>query len=64
MDGLNQASELFKGRFKITARGSSRSFWAESSEAIADVREKYTFSINICRFLSIGVSALVARRTQ
>ena len=35
MDGLEQASEAFRSRFKISARGLSRPVWAESSEALA-----------------------------
>ena len=37
MDGLTQASETFRNRFKITARGMSRSHWAEDAEALAQV---------------------------
>lgn len=37
IDGLKQASEIFRERFKITSRGMSRSTWAESPEALADV---------------------------
>lgn len=37
IDGLKQASEEFEGKFKITARGMSRTFWAESSTAVANV---------------------------
>ena len=32
MDGLEQACEIFRSRFKITARGISRSYWAEDAE--------------------------------
>ncbi|KAA6413442.1 MAG: DNA repair Rad4 [Lasallia pustulata] len=35
IDGLTQASDAFKREFKITTRGMSRSYWAESSEALA-----------------------------
>ena len=35
MDGLTQASEAFRGAFKITARGMGRSRWADSSETLA-----------------------------
>ncbi|KAL6714347.1 hypothetical protein ACLMJK_007770 [Lecanora helva] len=35
MDGLSQASEAFRGSFKITARGMGRSRWADSSETLA-----------------------------
>lgn len=34
-DGLNQASEAFRERFKVIARGMSRPYWAESPEALA-----------------------------
>ena len=37
MDGLTQASETFRNRFKITARGMGRSHWAEDAEALAQV---------------------------
>ena len=37
MDGLAQARDAFKREFKITARGMSRSYWAEDVEALADV---------------------------
>ena len=35
MDGLTQATEAFKGSFKITARGMARSKWADSPETLA-----------------------------
>ena len=35
MDGLEQASDGFRNKFKITARGLSRPAWAESPEALA-----------------------------
>ena len=37
MDGLTQASETFRNRFRIVARGMSRSHWAEDAEALAQV---------------------------
>lgn len=37
IDGLRQANEKFRELFKITSRGMSRSIWAETSEALADV---------------------------
>lgn len=37
IDGLTQASEVFKQKFKITARGMGRSFWAESQGVLAAV---------------------------
>ena len=37
MDGLTQASEAFRGRFKITARGMARPMWADSPETLAQV---------------------------
>ncbi|MCJ1477829.1 hypothetical protein MMC13_006502 [Lambiella insularis] len=37
MDGLEQASDIFRSRFKITARGMSRSYWAEDAEHLAQV---------------------------
>lgn len=37
VDGLSQASEEFRTKFKIIARGMSRSYWAESPEALANV---------------------------
>lgn len=37
IDGLRQASEEFRGKFNIIARGMSRTFWAESFTAIANV---------------------------
>lgn len=36
-DGLIQASEAFRQRFKVIARGMSRSYWAESPEALTAV---------------------------
>ncbi|MCJ1319864.1 hypothetical protein MMC15_005200 [Xylographa vitiligo] len=36
MEGLEQASEIFRGKFKITARGMSRSYWAEDAEHLAE----------------------------
>lgn len=38
--GLKQAGETFRKRFKITSRGMSRSTWAESSKALADVSNR------------------------
>ena len=35
MDGLTQASEAFRGSFKVTARGMARSKWANSPETLA-----------------------------
>ena len=37
MDGLAQASEAFRTRFKITARGLSKPRWADSPETLAQV---------------------------
>ena len=37
MDGLTQASEAFRGRFKITARGMANPMWADSPETLAQV---------------------------
>ena len=37
-DGLEKASEIFRQHFKITSRGLSRSYWAESPEVLANVR--------------------------
>ena len=37
MDGLTQASEAFRGRFKITARGMAKPMWADSPETLAQV---------------------------
>ena len=37
IDGLKQASETFREKFRITSRGMSRSTWAETAEALADV---------------------------
>lgn len=42
IDGLTQASDAFKREFKITTRGMSRSYWAESSEALASVSNQLT----------------------
>ncbi|MCJ1385812.1 hypothetical protein MMC17_008936 [Xylographa soralifera] len=36
MEGLEQASEVFRTKFKITARGMSRSYWAEDAEHLAE----------------------------
>ncbi|MCJ1282352.1 hypothetical protein MMC26_001675 [Xylographa opegraphella] len=36
IDGLQQASEIFRAKFKITARGMSRSYWAEDAEHLAE----------------------------
>ena len=38
MDGLTQASEAFRGRFKVTARGMAKPVWADSPETLAQVR--------------------------
>lgn len=38
MDGLTQASEAFRLKFKITTRGLSKPRWADSPEALAQVR--------------------------
>ena len=38
MDGLSQASDVFRARFKITARGLSKPRWAGSSENLVQVR--------------------------
>lgn len=37
IDGLSQASEDFRSKFKIVSRGISQPFWAENPEAIANV---------------------------
>jgi xeroderma pigmentosum group C-complementing protein len=37
IDGLRQASDAFREKFRINSRGMSRSIWAETSEALADV---------------------------
>ena len=37
MDGVGQAAETFRNRYKISARGMSRSYWAEDAEALAQV---------------------------
>lgn len=37
IDGLKQASDAFREKFRINSRGMSRSTWAETSEAIAHV---------------------------
>ena len=37
MDGLTQASEAFRGRFKIAARGMAKPMWADSPETLAQV---------------------------
>lgn len=37
MDGLTQASEAFRGKFKITARGMAKPMWADSPETLAQV---------------------------
>ncbi len=37
MDGLTQASEAFRGSFKITARGMAKPMWADSPETLAQV---------------------------
>ncbi|MCJ1436032.1 hypothetical protein MMC27_005410 [Xylographa pallens] len=36
IEGLEQASEVFRAKFKITARGMSRSYWAEDAEHLAE----------------------------
>lgn len=46
IDGLRQASETFRERFKISSRGMSRSTWAESSEALAHVGNQPNKHIN------------------
>lgn len=47
-DGLNQASEAFRERFKVTARGMSRPYWAESPEALAAVGNNFVlFSMDL-----------------
>lgn len=48
-DGLNQASEAFRERFKVIARGMSRPYWAESPEALAAVGNIFLFSFQINR---------------
>ena len=40
IDGLKQATDTFGQRFKITSRGLSRSIWAETTEALADVGDQ------------------------
>ena len=40
MDGLAQASEAWRTKFKITARGLRRPYWVEHVEALKDVRAK------------------------
>lgn len=37
IDGLRQASETFREKFRVTSRGMSRSKWAANAEALADV---------------------------
>lgn len=37
IDGLSQAGEEFRKKFKIVARGMSRPYWAENAEALASV---------------------------
>lgn len=37
-DGLEKASEIFRQNFSITSRGTSRSYWADSATALAEVR--------------------------
>lgn len=44
MDGLKQASDVFRSRFKITARGMSRSYWAEGAGHLTEVRKRSSFS--------------------
>ena len=44
IDGLTQASESFRREFKITTRGMSRSYWAESSEALASVSNQSAYN--------------------
>lgn len=41
LDGLNQAVEVFKLHFKVTARGMGRSYWAENEDKLAGVRDKF-----------------------
>ena len=38
VDGLTQALDHFNEKFKITARGMSRSYWADNPEDLANVR--------------------------
>lgn len=37
MDGLAQATEAWRAKFKITARGMRRPYWAENVEALKNV---------------------------
>ena len=37
MNGVNQVAEAFRPKFKITARGMSRSFWVDDPEQLAKV---------------------------
>lgn len=37
MDGLAQATEAWRTKFKITARGMRRPYWVEHTEALKDV---------------------------
>ena len=39
MDGLEQASEVFRQKFKIDSRGISRPFWAENANALATTQQ-------------------------
>ena len=45
IEGMEQASEVFRAKFKIAARGMSRSYWAEDAEHLAEVGKARSFSI-------------------
>lgn len=45
-DGLIQASEVFRQRFKVIARGMSRPYWAESPEALTAVGNLFFCSLS------------------
>ena len=60
IDGLKKAGETFRERFKITSRGMSRSTWAESSEALADVSN---WLIKLYMWTKLNDSDSLARRS-
>ena len=59
MEGLEQASQIFWANFKITARGMSRSYWAEDAEHLAEVSKVHEVAIDHDCTMSEHLSLLI-----
>jgi len=45
MDGLAQASDAWRTKFKVTARGLRRPYWVEPVEALKDVCTRFLLAL-------------------